>query len=70
MSIKLKKGENISLTKEVPGLKKIIVGLGWDVNENDDETDFDLDASAFMIETGVSIKSSVLSKQICYPSGR
>ena len=50
MSIKLKKGENISLTKEVPGLKKIIVGLGWDVNENDDETDFDLDASAFMIE--------------------
>lgn len=29
MSISLVKGQKISLTKEVPGLKKVIVGLGW-----------------------------------------
>ena len=30
MSVNLKKGEKISLVKEGGGLKKVMVGLGWD----------------------------------------
>ena len=30
MSVNLKKGEKISLTKGGGGLKKVMVGLGWD----------------------------------------
>ena len=32
-----------------PGLKNIMVGLGWDVNAFDSGVDFDLDAAAFML---------------------
>ncbi len=48
MPINLSKGQKISLTKGNPSLKKIMVGLGWDVNEFDSGYDFDLDASAFL----------------------
>ena len=48
MPINLSKGQKISLSKEAPGLKKIMVGLGWDTNKYDGEQDFDLDASAFL----------------------
>ena len=30
MAVSLKKGQKISLSKEKPGLSKVIVGLGWD----------------------------------------
>ena len=30
MAISLKKGERVSLTKDNPGLSKIMIGLGWD----------------------------------------
>ena len=30
MSVKLQKGQRISLSKENQGLSKIMVGLGWD----------------------------------------
>ena len=30
-------------------LKKIVIGLGWDVNKYDGGTDFDLDAAAFLL---------------------
>ena len=30
MSVKLQKGQKVSLSKENAGLSKIIVGLGWD----------------------------------------
>lgn len=33
MSISLTKGQKISLSKEVNGLRKVTVGLGWDVAE-------------------------------------
>lgn len=49
MAINLSKGQKVDLTKENPGLKKIMVGLGWDVNAFDSGADFDLDASAFMV---------------------
>jgi len=48
MVISLNKGANISLSKSEPGLKKILVGLGWEASTTDG-TDFDLDASAFML---------------------
>lgn len=48
MAISLSKGGNVSLTKEVPGLKNILVGLGWDARSTDG-ADFDLDASCFML---------------------
>ncbi len=53
MAISLSKGQKVDLTKGNPGLKKIMVGLGWDVNSFDSGAAFDLDAAAFMIgETG------------------
>ena len=49
MPINLTKGQKVDLTKGNPGLKKIMVGLGWDVNQYDSGADFDLDAAAFML---------------------
>ena len=48
MAINLSKGQKVSLTKDNPSLKNILVGLGWDVNAFDSGADFDLDASVFM----------------------
>ncbi|MFF0296630.1 TerD family protein [Kitasatospora sp. NPDC004615] len=47
MGVSLAKGGNVSLTKEVPGLTSVIVGLGWDVRATTG-ADFDLDASALL----------------------
>ncbi|WP_026522526.1 TerD family protein [Butyrivibrio sp. VCB2001] len=48
MSISLSKGQKVDLTKSNPGLSRIMVGLGWDVNSFDTGAGFDLDAEAFM----------------------
>lgn len=48
MAINLSKGQKVELTKCNPSLKKLLVGLGWDVNQFDG-ADFDLDASAFLL---------------------
>ena len=47
MAVSLTKGGNVSLSKEAPGLSKVLVGLGWDARVTDG-TDFDLDASVFI----------------------
>ncbi|MDE6937806.1 MAG: TerD family protein [Lachnospiraceae bacterium] len=49
MPINLSKGQKVDLTKKNPGLKNIMVGLGWDVNAFDSGADFDLDAAACML---------------------
>ena len=49
MPINLSKGQKVDLTKGNPGLKNIMVGLGWDVNAFDSGADFDLDAAAFLV---------------------
>ncbi|MDE6848148.1 MAG: TerD family protein, partial [Ruminococcus sp.] len=49
MPINLSKGQKIDLTKSNPGLKNIMVGLGWDVNVFDSGAAFDLDAAAFLL---------------------
>jgi len=58
MAISLQKGQNVSLSKQAPGLKKARFGLGWDLRKTDG-SDFDLDASAFVL----SDDGKVLSDQ-------
>ena len=47
MAVSLTKGGNVSLSKEAPGLKKIVLGLGWDPRKTDGK-EFDLDAMVFL----------------------
>ena len=49
MGVCLTKGQKVSLSKGNPGLKDVVVGLGWDVNQYDTGGDFDLDAAAFLL---------------------
>lgn len=49
MAIQLSKGQRIDLTKDNPALNNILVGLGWDVKAFDGGQEFDLDASAFLL---------------------
>ncbi len=49
MGVSLSKGGNVSLSKTDFGLKKVLVGLGWDARSTDGQ-DFDLDASAFLLQ--------------------
>lgn len=45
MAIKLEKGQGINLTKQLPTLKSVRVGLGWE--QLNDKEDIDLDATLF-----------------------
>ncbi len=51
MPINLSKGQKVNLSKESPGLQKILVGLGWDINAFDSGADFDLDTAAFLADS-------------------
>ncbi len=72
MPISLAKGQKVSLTKDNPGLSRVIVGLGWDVNAFDTGGDFDLDAAAFMVtESGKVSRQEdfVFYGNLTHPSG-
>ena len=56
MPVSLSKGGNVSLSKEAPGLKTIVIGLGWDTRSTDGSA-FDLDASMFMLKTDEKVRS-------------
>jgi tellurium resistance protein TerD len=56
MPVSLSKGGNVSLTKEAPGLTKIMVGLGWDARSTDG-ADFDLDGSAFVLSASGQVRT-------------
>ena len=56
MGVTLSKGGNVSLSKEAPGLTKILIGLGWDTRSTDG-VDFDLDASVFLVGTEGKVRS-------------
>ena len=56
MAISLQKGGNVSLSKEAPGLTKMLIGLGWDVRATDG-ADFDLDGSAFLLNANGKVRS-------------
>jgi tellurium resistance protein TerD len=56
VGVSLSKGGNVSLTKQAPGLTAVTVGLGWDVRTTTG-TDFDLDASAIVIDASGKVLS-------------
>ena len=56
MTVSLSKGGRVSLSKEAPGLSKIHIGLGWDQRVTDG-SDFDLDASVFLLDDSGSVRS-------------
>ncbi|HJQ02963.1 MAG TPA: TerD family protein [Jatrophihabitans sp.] len=56
MSVSLTKGGNVSLTKQAPNLRSVLVGLGWDERTTSGAA-FDLDASALMVNEAGRILS-------------
>jgi tellurium resistance protein TerD len=71
VAISLSKGGRISLSKEAPDLKLVHVGLGWDPRVTDG-TDFDLDASAFMLAANGKVRADtdfIFYNQLRSPCG-
>lgn len=67
MGINLQKGQRISLSKEAPGLTKLICGLGWDVAKRSggglfgtfsNAPDYDLDASVICLDQNGRVKNN------------
>ena len=56
MAISLQKGGNVNLSKEAPGLTKVIIGLGWDPRSTDGAA-FDLDGSAFLLKSDAKVRA-------------
>ncbi|KVX22204.1 chemical-damaging agent resistance protein C [Burkholderia ubonensis] len=71
MALTLQKGGNLSLSKEAPGLTRILVGLGWDPRATDG-TEFDLDASAFLLGANGKVRGDadfIFYNQLKSPDG-
>lgn len=71
MALSLQKGGNLSLSKEDPGLSKILVGLGWDPRATDG-AEFDLDASAFLLGANGKVRGEqdfIFYNQLRSPDG-
>ncbi|WP_338847991.1 TerD family protein [Massilia sp. W12] len=56
MAISLQKGGNVNLSKEAPGLSKMVIGLGWDPRPTDGQS-FDLDGSGFLLKEDGRVRS-------------
>ncbi|MBX9835215.1 MAG: TerD family protein [Burkholderiaceae bacterium] len=56
MAISLQKGGNVNLSKEAPGMKKMLIGLGWSMRATDGDA-FDLDGSVFLLGAGGKVRS-------------
>ena len=72
MGISLAKGQKVDLTKSNPGLKNVIVGLGWDTNKYDGGFDFDLDTAAFLTGDNGKVTADtdfVFYNNLRHPSG-
>ena len=81
MTICLQKGQRISLSKEAPGLTKLMCGLGWDVAEKSGGgffgvfgggQDFDLDASVLCLDANqkfTDVKDLVYFGNLKHQSG-
>lgn len=46
--LNLNKNDILDLTKKNPGLKRVMLGAGWDISNNG--SDFDLDIAAFLLD--------------------
>ena len=69
MSVSLQKGQKVDLTKGNAGLKRLIVGLGWDAAEQKKglfgmkkASEIDCDSSSFLFSTSINLiyKSYIL----------
>lgn len=72
MPVSLQKGQKVSLTKNNPGLTKVVAGLGWDVNQFDTGGDFDLDTAAYLLTDSGKVSKSedfVFFGNLKHPSG-
>lgn len=83
MAISLQKGQRISLSKEAPGLTKIICGLGWDVIKRDGGgffsnfgnkagEEYDLDASVVCLDSAgklINNRNIIYFGNLEHPSG-
>ena len=72
MGVNLTKGQKVSLNKNNPGLKDMVVGLGWDVNRYDTGGAFDLDAVAFLLTENGKISRTedfIFYGNLEHPSG-
>ncbi|MGN0331044.1 MAG: TerD family protein [Kineothrix sp.] len=72
MPVNLQKGQKVSLTKGNPGLSRVVVGLGWDVNQFDTGGAFDLDTAAFLLTDSGKVSRSedfVFFGNLTHPSG-
>lgn len=72
MPINLQKGQKVSLTKGNPGLSKVVVGVGWDVNQFDTGSAFDLDGAAFLVTENGKVSRGedfVFYGNLTHPSG-
>ncbi len=72
MPVCLQKGQKVSLTKDNPGLSKVVVGVGWDINQYDTGASFDLDSSAFLLKADGKVSGSqdfVFYGNLKHPSG-
>lgn len=54
-ALNLKKNDVLNLTKKNPGLKKVILGAGWDVASIGQ--DFDLDIAAFLLNANGKVQN-------------
>ncbi len=54
-ALNLKKNDVLNLTKKNPGLKKVILGAGWDVATIGQ--DFDLDIAAFLLNANGKVQN-------------
>ena len=77
MAINLTKGQRISLTKDNPGLKQIMCGLGWDVAPKSGgffggNKQFDLDSSVMCLDTNkklIDVKNIIYFGNLRHSSG-
>ena len=58
MGVSLSKGGNVSLSKTDPGMKNVLIGLGWDVRATDGQ-DYDLDASVFLLAENGKVRNDL-----------
>ena len=54
-NVNLKKNDILNLAKKNPGLKKVILGAGWDVASGGQ--DFDLDIAAFLLNANGKVQN-------------
>ncbi len=72
MAITLSKGQKIDLTKTNPGLVRGVIGLGWDTNKYSGGKEFDLDASAFLVDASNRCQNDhdfIFYNNLKHPSG-